>query len=73
MKKLIYRVAYLVAILTFVSNVLNGITIPTAFLRTVIVFLAMLFLSVIALKFIHWTLMMNAKTPKDEIVKTETE
>ena len=73
MKKLIYRLSMLVAIITFVTNVMNNITIPTAFLRTIIAFLIMLFLSVIALKFIHWTLMMSKKKPSEEIVKSRAE
>ena len=73
MKKFIYRLAFFVTIITFITNVMNGITLYTSLIRSVIVFMIMLFLSVITLKIIHWTLMLNKNKPKEEIVKTEKE
>ena len=70
MKKFIYRIAYFIALLTFITNLLNGITLLTSITRSIIAFLFMLFLSVIALKIIRWTLMLNQNEPSEEIIES---
>jgi cytochrome b subunit of formate dehydrogenase len=71
MKKFVYRLAYLVAIITFLINVFSGITILTSLFRSVIVFLLMLLLTVIGLKILRWSLMLSENTPKNEVVESE--
>ncbi len=71
MKKFVYRLAYLVAIITFLLNVFSGITVLTSLFRSFIVFLLMLLLTVIGLKILRWSLMMSENTPKNEVVETE--
>ena len=68
MKKFVYRIAYFIALLTFITNLLNGITLLTSVTRSIIAFLIMLFLSVIALKIIRWTLMMSQNESRDVII-----
>ncbi len=70
MKKFIYRIAYFIALLTFLTNLLNGTTLLTSVTRSIVAFLIMLFLSVIALKIIRWTLMMSQNEPSEEIVES---
>ncbi len=71
MKKFVYRLAYLVATITFLLNVFSGITVFTSLFRSFIVFLLMLLLTVIGLKILRWSLMMSENTPKNEVVETE--
>ncbi len=71
MKKFVYRLAYLVSILTFLINVLSGITVLTSLFRSVIVFLLMLLLTVIGLKILRWLLMISEKTPNEELMESE--
>lgn len=70
MKKFVYRIAYFVALLTFITNLLNGITLLTSVTRSIIAFLIMLFLSVIALKIIRWALMLSQKESSEEIINS---
>lgn len=70
MKKFIYRLSFFIALLVFIINVLNGTSILTSITRTAVVFLIMLFLCVIALKILHWTLMLKENEPMDDIVET---
>ena len=71
MKKFIYSLSFFIALLTFIINVLSGITLLTSITRSVIVFLVMLFVCVITLKIIHWTLMLSQKKSNDESVEIE--
>ena len=71
MKKLIYRFSFLVALITFISNTLNGTTLLTSIMRSLTIFIIILLLSVITLKIVHWTLMLNQNEPKDEIIESE--
>ncbi len=71
MKKFVYRLAYLVAIITFLINVFSGITILTSLFRSVIVFLLMLLLTVIGLKILRWSLMLSENTPKNEVAESK--
>lgn len=70
MKKLIYRLSFFVALLTFLINLLNGITILTSITRSAIVFLVMMLLSVVTLKILHWTLMLKENEPMEDSVET---
>jgi len=70
MKKFIYRLSFFVALLVFIINILNGISILTSITRTAIVFLVMLFLCVVALKILHWTLMLKENEPMNDSVET---
>ncbi len=70
MKKFIYRIANFIALLTFITNLLNGTTLLTSIIRSVIAFLIMLFLSVIMLKILRWTLMLSQKESSEEIIKS---
>ena len=70
MKQLIYRLSFFIALLVFIINILNGISILTSITRTAIVFLVMLFLCVLALKILHWTLMLKENEPMNNSVET---
>ena len=68
MKNLVYKLSFFVALLTFIINVFSGITLLTCLFRSVLVFLLMLLISVLALKILRWALMLSQKKPKPEII-----
>ena len=73
MKKFVYRLAYLVATVTFLINVLSGITLLTGIFRSILVFLLMLLITVVGLKILRWSLMLSENTPKNEVVESKKE
>lgn len=64
MKKLIYRISMLVGVLTLISCLLSGISLYTSIIRSVIVFLSMLFIIIMALKILRWGLLITEPKPK---------
>lgn len=55
MKQGLYKIATLISIANFVSCTFGGITITTSFIRSVIVFIGMLFVLFV----LHWNLTNN--------------
>ena len=64
MKKLIYRFSMLVGVVTLISCLMSGISLYTSITRSVIVFLSMLFIIIMALKILRWGLLLTE--PKTE-------
>ncbi len=62
LKKFILRIALLAAIITFLSCMLNGISIATSIVRSVVVYLLALLLEVIALNLLRWGIWATAPT-----------
>lgn len=69
MKKLIYRFSIFVSIVAFLSSLISGISIGTSLMRSMMVFLAMLFIIVITLKILRWSIMISAPKEIDQAVK----
>jgi len=68
MKKLIYRFSLFVSIIAFLSSAFSGISIGTSFIRSVIVFLGMLFIIVLTLKLLRWGIMISAPKQTEQAV-----
>jgi len=60
MRKLIYRFSLFVAVVTFISCLLSGISLGTSLSRSAIVFILMLFIIIVALKLLRWGLLITA-------------
>ncbi len=62
LKKFILRIALLAAVITFLTCMLNGISIATSIVRSVVVYLLALLLEVIALNLLRWGVWATAPT-----------
>jgi len=66
MKKIIYGIALLVCVITFVLCVIQGISLLTSLFRSAIVFLGVLFIFFMAANVLHWGMLL---TPRNQQVK----
>jgi hypothetical protein len=73
MKKLIYRFSLLVSVVAFISSALSGISIGTSLMRSMFVFLGMMFIIVITLKLLRWGIIISAPKQIDQAVKQNNE
>ncbi len=76
LKKFILRIAMLAAIITFLSCMLNGISIVTSIYRSVVVYLLSLLLVVIMLNILRWGIWMTSPTesvPKSDGLSNQEE
>ncbi len=67
LKKFVLRIALLAAIVTFVSCLLNGISIGTGILRSAVVYLLALLLEIIALNMLRWGIWATA--PSQQVAR----
>lgn len=64
LKKFILRIALLAAVVTFISCLLNGISIATSLMRSAVVYLLALLLEIIALNMLRWGIWATAPSQK---------
>ena len=57
MKGIVYKIAIFIALTSFVTSILNGISIATSIIRSGVVFLITLVVIIIALNLLRWGLM----------------
>ncbi len=69
LKKFILRIAMLAALITFLSCMLNGISIATSIYRSVVVYLLSLLLVVIMLNILRWGIWITSST--ESVPKTD--
>ncbi len=75
MKSLIYKFAFWVSIIAFVTSLLNGVTLFTSLMRSGLVFMATLFVVIISLNMLRWSLLstyQTAHSPNKESNKEQT-
>ena len=72
-RKFIGRFSMLMAVVTFISCVLSGISLPTSILRSVEVYLGMIFIFVITLKVLRWGLLATASSGQENQVEQKSE
>ncbi len=68
-KKLISRFSLFVAVVTFVTCLLNGISLSTSILRTFIVYIGMIFIFVVFLKILRWALLVSSKPQTEQTIQ----
>ena len=66
MNSFIYKISFLVSIITFVICTFTGITLITGLLRSAIVFLGVLFAFFIVAQLLNFGLMLTQQKPKQE-------
>ncbi len=76
MNKGIYKIAVLISLATLISCLLSGISLETSLVRTVLVFLGILFVFAIFMQLLRWGLGSNyfvqkEETPSEEKVNNE--
>ena len=69
MKKLIYRFSLFISVVAFMSSLLSGISLGTSLMRSMIVFLGMMFIIVITLKLLRWGIIIATPKQTDQAVK----
>jgi len=72
-KKLISRFSLFVAAVTFVTCLLNGISLGTSIVRTFIVYLGMIFIFVVFLKILRWALLMTGKPQTEQAIQQKSD
>ena len=73
MKSLIYKFAFLISIIAFVSGLLNGISLFTSLFRSVLVFMATIFVVIISLNMLRWSLLSANQPPQAQTTPGKSE
>jgi hypothetical protein len=64
LRKFVYRLSILMAVVAFITSRLNGITLLTSFIRSAIVFVGTIVLVILALNAVRWGMMLNRQEPE---------
>ncbi len=72
-KKLIGRFSLFVSVVTFISCIMSGISLGVSIVRSLVVYLGMIFIFVLALKVLRWGLLVTASQPQENSVQQKSE